>query len=179
MENNKNQKKISIVIYTILFAIIIGLSITLYYFNDLYKEYTTPYNENCYKVEYDENSITITMYHSTSSRISTVEKLNFENGKLVSGYDKWIYKTKSSAKMDYKDMIRQKEEGTATYGEEVKLNKNVIEITHDFVGKLSYDSEEIKEKIESFTTNEEIITYMLEDGEKNNFRISSEYKRIN
>lgn len=178
MENNKKQKVISIVIYTILFSIIIGLSGTLYYFNDLYKEYTTPYNENCYKVEYDGNSITITKYNNSSSQICTIQKFDFKNGKLVSGYEKWIYKTKSSAKMDYKNMIRQTEQGTATYGETIKLNKNEIEITSDFVGKISYDSEEAKEKIESFTTNDEIIRYLLEDGEKNNFWMSSKYKRL-
>lgn len=177
MENNKNQKKISIVIYTILFAIIIGLSITLYYFNDLYKEYTIPYNENCYKVEYDENSITITTYHNASSEISTVEKYNVENGKLISVDVKEVFKNKSLAKRDYESILNSESE--INFKINIKLKENELTYTHNLLNNVSYDSEEIKEKFESFTTNEEIINYLLEDGEKNNFWISNEYKRIN
>lgn len=179
METNKKQKKISIMIYTILFVIIIILGTTLFYLKDMYKEYAVPYDELCYKVEHNEDSMTITIYdNKDDSIISKVDQTYFKDGKMTKNYVQLIHKTKISAKMSYKHRIKQEKEGIIKYGENLKLNKNIIEVTHDLSGEVSYDSEEMKEKFDSFTTNEEIITYLLEEGEKNNFWLSDDMKRI-
>lgn len=180
MENSKKQKTISIVIYAILFSIIIILTtflIWITWINDMYKEYTNPYNENCYIVEYDENSITITKYNKNNSQIYTVSKVNYENGKSIIEENKWYYKNKSIAKDIYEDMINPKD-NSVTYAQNIKLNGNAVEFTYDLTSNISYDSEEVKQKVESFTTNEEIINYALEEGKENNFWFSNDYKRI-
>lgn len=176
-DNNKNkQKVISIVVYTILFTIIIALSSFLiwgWYINDMYYEYEAPYNdEMCYTVEYDDRSITVTRYGSYGNVLYYSEKENFENGKRINQETKKVYKTKSAAKNAYKNML----EKSSWFISDIKLEKNVVTYTNN--GKITYLTEEIKEKIESFTTNEEIIKYCLEIGETNNFGIAEEYKRI-
>lgn len=50
---------------------------------------------------------------------------------------------------------------------------------YDSSRRFTYISKEVKEKFESFTTNEEIINYMFEVGEKKNFGLSEEYRKIN
>ena len=180
MENDKKQKNISILIYVILFSIIIvlgGFLIWSKYINYLYDEYTVRYSENCYKITYDANSITKTHYTGRSDRLCQIEITNFENGKVISTINKWIYKNRSLAKETYGSMVNPPD-NVVNYATNIKLEDNVVEFTY-LPENTVYESEEVKEKVESFTTNEEIISYYLEEGEKNNFWLSEECKRIN
>ena len=180
MENVKKTKAMSISIYIILIAVIIILSAFLIwsiYIKDMYKEYISPYNENCYTVEHDGNSITITKYNKDTSTIYSVCKTNFENGKAVSEENKEYYKNKSIAKNTYEDMIKP-QGNSITHAKNIKLNKNCVEFMYDLNDNISYDSEEIKQKVESFTTNQETIKYLLQESEQNNFGLPKEFKRI-
>jgi len=173
MKNKKNTDKI---IYIILFTIIILLSAFLiwnFYINDLHKEYDNLYNENCYKVEHDENSITITKYYINNDTLSYTEKVNFENGKPVSYNEIYVYKTKEITNNSYKDKLK--------YNNNIKrIGKNSIEYTvkiQDLTDS-DYDSPYLKENIENFTTNKETIDFLLKYGEENNFNIPDNFKKI-
>lgn len=175
MEKENKQLNISRVIYGFLLILIILLSSFLIwslYINDLYREFEPFYSENCYKVEHDENSVTLTIYYKDSEVLSSSEKYNFENGKLVSCYTIDTYKSKSVTNEIYKKSLE--------YENTIKrTGKNIIEKEQKFQeSDLSYDSEYLKEKYQSFTTNEEVIKFALEYAEKNNFNFPSDFKRI-
>ena len=167
-------------IYTILFSIIIvlgGFLIWSKYINYLYDEYTVQYSENCYKITYDANSITKTHYTGRNDRLCQIEIISFKNGKEVNTVNKWIYKNRSLAKEAYESIVNPVG-NVVNHATNIKLEDNVVEFTY-LPENSQYVSEEVKEKVESFTTNEEIINYLLEEGEKNNFGLSEECKRIN
>ena len=172
---DSKQKLISIVVYTILFSIIIVLSSFLIwslYINDLYKEYKSPYDEKCYKVEFDDSSITITTYTNYGRDLYKIEKMNFENGKYINFDIIEVYKTKNAAKTVYENKLRNQ----SWIITNLKLDKNVISYTNS--GDVTYVTKEIQEKVDSCTTNEEIIKYLLDLDKTNNFGMPEEYKRI-
>lgn len=177
MEENKKQIDITKLVFVILLIIILMLCAFLVwssYTNNLYKEYEPIYSENCYKVNNDENSITITTYYKNGDIIYSSEKNNFKDGKLISCSYQEAYKNRALAKNRYEKL---KNENSSA-----KLNKeNIVDYEQkpNNFDKDDINQKELIEKIESFTTNKEIIDFVLENGNEYNFGISDSFKKIN
>lgn len=176
IENNKHLNLSSFVFALLIIIIIILSSFLIWsiYINDLYKEYEPIYAENCYKIEHDDNSVTVTVYYKNDDKLSSSEKYTFENGKMISCYYIDTYKSKAVTIDEYKKWLEYNSNDIKRTG------KNVIEYEQKFEATdISYDSEYLKEKYESFTTNEEVINFGLENGKENNFYMPADFKRIN
>ncbi len=178
MENKNSQKTISKVIYGILILIILvlgGFLIWSSYIYDLYKEYETPYKENCYKVEYDNSSITYINYYASGDILYTTQKQYFENGKMLPMLKCTDYcRSKEAAKKIYENKSRYNNKTVKLVG------KNMVEYEYEITDDTDeiYYTEEDKKVMNSFTKNEDIINYLIEKGEKNNFGNSDEWKRV-
>ena len=179
MEKKKLDKVscILLVFSIICIVIIIGLIILNLVANDQNNEYPRTYSNNCYKVENDDNTITMTTYQSSGKIIYEEDKFYLKDGQIVQEIKKTYYTTKALAKKDY-------ETYKETYKDEKiyknwKLYDNCVEVEYVYNDEnIDYPSEEIEQKFKSFTTNEELINYIYELNESNNFNLSSDYERI-
>lgn len=184
-KENKSREYLKI-IEAFLVLIAISLVISLIYLKVLdreYAPYSREYNFDAYKVTTDENSITVSNYHSTGDRLRTDEIAYFENGKIVKKVTKYYYERLSIAKKEYNEDVKRIsdniEQGSQPSYTVEKEDNAVLHIYENPEFNFYYDdgSEATTEEelLNSFTTNEEIIKYLLPYIDKEN---SKYYKKV-
>lgn len=172
-DNKLGQKYLILEIILIIIGILLAIALCLImYKNYRYKEISHEYDFNAYKIESNENSITITTYHKDGNRIKDQEIEYFENGKIVKSVNKYYYNSINLAQYEYEKDSSNKD----IY--DVTLEKNAVIHTYNNP-ELSFDTDEKSKEIEEFynkvTTNKEIIDYVLQNIDKD---YKKDYTRI-
>ena len=163
-DKKKKDPATSICIIIIIICLVLTSIILAYdwYCYDLEKVYTSPYSKNCFKIENDENTITVSTYYDNTKEsnelIMFTETYYFSNGKFTEEVSKNYFRTKKIANEIYNHDYKNK--NNRPY--EVKKSKNWIE-TRSFPEDYTIDNDEIKMTLASFTTNEGIISYIMND----------------
>lgn len=178
VKNENDTRKLYNIIEIALLIVVICLIIFLIVLELMHNEYVTyerEYDFNAYSVTNDENSVTITLYHQSGDRIKTEETYYFENGKITQNVTKYYYKRVNIAKDEYNNGIKMIKEnlssGLIEQPYKLSKNENAVIYTYD-KPELSFTKEdgtkdiELENRYESYTTNEQIIKYFLDNISK-------------
>ncbi len=174
-KNNRNMYSIVEIVLLLIVILLILFLIALELMHNEYVTYEREYDFNAYNISNDENSVTITLYHESGDRIKTEEIYYFENGNIIKNVIKYYYKRVNIAKDEYNNGIKMIREN---------LNSGLVEQPYKLTKKENaviyiYDNPEVtfskadgtkdvelENKYISYTTNEQIINYFLDNINK-------------